>query len=212
MKTLELSGRLFDVPMDLLGHKAINWLTLWTTCFTACTASVPGQRESLIKMSKYALNLLKKQLSDIQQDDSLFSVDLIDNDFFKWEIWFVGPAGTLYENGSFHAVLNFPDDFPNNPPTMKITEEMWHPNIYADGTVCISILHPPGTDEFNEQETADERWRPILGVETIMVSFMSLLSSPNVDSPANVDAAIEMKTNPEVYKRKVRKLVEKTLG
>lgn len=38
-----------------------------------------------------------------------------------------------------------------------------HPNIYPDGRVCISILHPPGTDRFNEQETADERWRPILG-------------------------------------------------
>lgn len=215
-------------------------------------------------MSKYSLNLLKKQLNgnhritnrfcsivilsycpisfyisfllvlfhssslsiDLQQDDSLFSVDLIDDDFFKWEIWFVGPPGTLYENGSFHAILTFPEDFPNNPPTMKIKEEMWHPNsesssgsvwdeigtskisgsssewytdlllsyycnsVYPDGTVCISILHPPGTDVLNEQESADERWRPILGVESIMLSVMSMLGSPNVDSPANVDAAV----------------------
>ena len=24
--------------------------------------------------------------------------------------------------------------------------------VYPDGTVCISILHPPGKDEFNEME------------------------------------------------------------
>ncbi|CAJ1343946.1 unnamed protein product [Effrenium voratum] len=58
---------------------------------------------------------------------------------------------------------------------------MWHPNIYPDGRVCISILHPPGTDRFNDQETADERWRPILGVHSILISavFAPRLSVPN---------------------------------
>lgn len=88
-----------------------------------------------------------------------------------------------YEGGIFSAVLNFPGDFPNNPPEMKLSPqwlrswmlpschryqlcrllqiaaprrvrfetEMWHPNIYPDGRVCISILHPPGTDRFNDQ-------------------------------------------------------------
>ena len=29
--------------------------------------------------------------------------------------------------------------------------------VYTDGTVCISILHPPGKDEFNEMEEETER-------------------------------------------------------
>jgi hypothetical protein len=37
--------------------------------------------------------------------------------------------------------------------------------VYPDGKVCISILHTPGTDPHNEFEKAEERWRPILGVE-----------------------------------------------
>jgi ubiquitin-conjugating enzyme E2 G1 len=61
--------------------------------------------------------------------------------------------------------------------------------------VCISILHPPGTDEFNSQETADERWRPIHGVESILISVISMLNDPNVDSPANLDAAVEFRDN-----------------
>lgn len=56
--------------------------------------------------------------------------------------------------------------------------------------MCISILHPPGEDRYNEQESADERWRPILGVESIIVSVISMLSDPNDESPANIDAAV----------------------
>ena len=63
-------------------------------------------------------------------------------------------------------------------------------SVYEDGRVCISILHPPGEDRFNSQESADERWRPILGVEAIIVSVISMLSDPNDESPANIDAAV----------------------
>jgi len=30
--------------------------------------------------------------------------------------------------------------------------------VYNDGNVCISILHPPGKDEFNEQEQETEKY------------------------------------------------------
>lgn len=39
-----------------------------------------------------------------------------------------------------------------------------------------------------------ERWRPILGVEQIIVSVISMLSDPNDDSPANIDAAVSLFT------------------
>ena len=64
---------------------------------------------------------------------------------------------------------------------MKFLTEMWHPNstillsvVYPDGKVCISILHSPGTDPLNPQELSEERWRPILGVESIIVSVIPL--------------------------------------
>ncbi len=65
--------------------------------------------------------------------------------------------------------------------------------MYPDGRVCISILHPPGEDKFNEKESADERWRPILGVEAILVSVMSMLHDPNDESPANIDAGVSVR-------------------
>jgi ubiquitin-conjugating enzyme E2 G1 len=94
---------------------------------------------------------------------------------------------------------------------MKFITEMWHPNVFPDGKVCISILHKPGVDEFNPQEKAEERWRPVLGVEQILVSVISMLNDPNCDSPANVDAAVQLRKNPEQYKQKVRQLVIKSM-
>ncbi|CAE7878202.1 Ube2g1 [Symbiodinium sp. KB8] len=123
----------------------------------------------------------------------------------------IGPPGTYYNEGMFRCELTFPDDFPNMPPAMKFLDEVWHPNIYPDGKVCISILHPPGVDEMNAQETAEERWRPILGVEAVLISVISMLADPNIESPANIDAATQFRDDKKGFRRKVRRCVAKTL-
>ena len=89
---------------------------------------------------------------------------------------------------------------------MRFITKMWHPNIFPDGRVCISILHPPGTDELNAQETAEERWRPILGAESILLSVISMLNDPNIESPANLDASNEYRDDRLTYNKKVRVL------
>ena len=41
-------------------------------------------------------------------------------------------------------------------------------------------------------EKAEERWRPILGVDAILTSVINLLIEPNINSPANVDAGVSL--------------------
>ncbi|KAK8794307.1 hypothetical protein WA171_003431 [Blastocystis sp. BT1] len=115
------------------------------------------------------------------------------------------------EGGLFRAELSFPSDFPNNPPGMKFLSPMWHPNIYSDGTVCISILHSPGVDQFNEFESREERWRPILSVEAILISVQNMLSEPNENSPANIDAAKQYREDRTQFKKRVRRTVQDSL-
>ncbi|AFZ81741.1 ubiquitin-conjugating enzyme E2, putative [Theileria equi strain WA] len=163
-------------------------------------------------MAIIARELLKRQYIELTKDPcSMFSVGLEDDDIFKWRVCFEGPPETPYEGGIFSVILTFPEDFPNSPPQMLFEQEMWHPNIYPDGKVCISILHPPGTDRYNEQEKPEERWRPIFGVESILISVISMLGEPNLESPANVDAGIHLKSNPADYRKKVQRLARKTL-
>ena len=91
------------------------------------------------------------------------------------------------------------------------TKGFWHPNVYQDGKVCISILHEAKEDQFNQQEKLTEKWRPVLGVETVLVSVVSMLSDPNTESPANVEASVQLRSDPEGYKKRIRKLVRDSL-
>merc|ERR1739838_56771 len=170
------------------------------------------QRDRQTTMSTFAKSLLQKELKRLTSDpDSNFFIELVADNLFEWTCAFPGPEGSLYEGGYLTAVLKFPDDFPNHPPKMTFSLDLFHPNIYPSGEVCISILHEPGEDASNPQESAQERWRPIWTVEAILVSVISLLSDPNLDSPANIDAAVKLKESPEEYKRVVRRLAEKSL-
>lgn len=140
-----------------------------------------------------------------------FSAGLVDDsDIYKWEVLIIGPPDTLYEGGFFRAQLLFPDEYPLMPPRMKFITEMWHPNIESNGDVCISILHPPGDDEYG-YENASERWSPIHTVETILISVISMLADPNDESPANVDAAKQWRENYPEFKKKVLRLVRRSM-
>ncbi|KIK94173.1 hypothetical protein PAXRUDRAFT_828254 [Paxillus rubicundulus Ve08.2h10] len=157
--------------------------------------------------------LLRRQLTELtKRPVEGFSAGLVDDDnLYEWDVMIIGPPDTLSEGGFFKARLTFPPEYPLLPPKMRFITPMWHPNIYSDGVVCISILHAPGDDQYG-YEDAGERWMPVHTVETILVSVISLLSSetPNTDSPANVDAAKEVRTDISTYKKKVRRLVRRS--
>ncbi|VDM40076.1 unnamed protein product [Toxocara canis] len=106
------------------------------------------------------------------------------DDIYKWECDVI-----FSEGGLFKAELDFPKDYPQRPPKMRFTSEIWHPNIDKEGNVCISILHQPGDDQWG-YEKPEERWLPVHTVETILLSVISMLAEPNCNSPANVDAAV----------------------
>ena len=69
-----------------------------------------------------------------------------EENFFEWEAAITGPCGTYFEDGVFIACLSFPQDYPLNPPKMKFKSELFHPNIYPDGRVCIrwGLITTPG--------------------------------------------------------------------
>ncbi|KAF9933899.1 Ubiquitin-conjugating enzyme E2 7 [Linnemannia zychae] len=134
-----------------------------------------------------------------------------EENFFEWEALIEGPQDTPYEGGIFPATLTFPKDYPLSPPVMKFTCEMFHPNIYQDGTVCISILHAPGDDP-NMYESSSERWSPVQSVEKILLSVLSMLAEPNDESGANIEACKVWRSDREHFDEIVRSTVRKTLG
>lgn len=108
----------------------------------------------------------------------------------------IGPADTPFEDGTYRLLINFDEQYPNKPPNVKFISEIFHPNVYANGELCLDILQ--------------NRWSPTFDVSSILTSIQSLLNDPNISSPANVEAANLYKDHTSQYIKRVRETVEKS--
>ncbi|KAJ5665161.1 uncharacterized protein N7477_007609 [Penicillium maclennaniae] len=110
------------------------------------------------------------------------NVELHNDDIFKWDVALVVlNEDSLYYGGYFKATMTFPSNYPYSPPQFRFLVPIYHPNIYPDGKLCISILHPPGEDVMSG-ESAAERWSPAQRVESVLISILSLLDDAEVSS------------------------------
>jgi ubiquitin-conjugating enzyme E2 A len=111
-----------------------------------------------------------------------------------WEAIIFGPVDTPFEDGTFKLSLEFTEEYPNKPPAVKFISKMFHPNVYADGSICLDILQ--------------NRWSPTYDVSAVLTSIQSLLDEPNPNSPANSVAAQLYQENRREYEKRVQAIVE----
>eukprot|EP00029_Vermamoeba_vermiformis_P005057 TRINITY_DN1650_c0_g1_i1.p1 TRINITY_DN1650_c0_g1~~TRINITY_DN1650_c0_g1_i1.p1 ORF type:complete len:329 (-),score=97.45 TRINITY_DN1650_c0_g1_i1:194-1147(-) len=156
------------------------------------------------------VRLLQNQYKNIQKEpvEGLF-FEPDESNLQLWKIWVEGSKGTPYEGGIYQLQMTFPDTYPMEPPELRFISEFWHPNVYKDGKVCISILHPPGEDAMSG-ELPEERWLPTQTVTTVMLSVISMLADPNISSPANVDASVEWRDRRQQFCERCKVLAEKS--
>lgn len=157
-----------------------------------------------------AMKRLQMELKQqINEPNYYYSIEVDEKNFMKWNILLLGPADTIFEGGIFRCQIEFPKEYPNKPPSFKFVDKLYHPNIYPDGKVCISILHE-GEDQYG-YEHISERWNPSHSVNSILMSILSMLTAPNFESPANVDASKLWRDDFDKYKMNIYKLIAKTI-
>ena len=122
----------------------------------------------------------------LKEPNTYYSISIDNNNFLKWNIILLGPPETIFEGGFYNCQLEFTKDYPNKPPIFKFIDNLFHPNIYPNGKVCMSILHE-GIDATG-YENISERWNPSHSVNSILMSLLSILTEPNFESSANIDA------------------------
>lgn len=138
------------------------------------------------------------------------NISLINENILEWSVaLIVTNPDSPYYGGYFKARMSFPKNYPYEPPSFRFERPLWHPNVYDDGRLCISILHQPG-DDIMSGEAAGERWSPVQRVESVLISVLSLLDDAEVSSPANVDAGVMLRKDPEAYRERVRLDKEKS--
>ena len=156
-----------------------------------------------------ALKRLDSEYKQYKKDQSQFYIiDPDPKNFYIWNILILGPTDSIYEGGIFKCVIKFSLDYPNKAPDFKIITELPHPNIYPDGKVCISILHD-GNDILYGSEDISERWNPSHSVNSIIMSIILILITPNLDSIANVDNYKLIRDNYTEYKNIIYKIIAK---
>ncbi|XP_002131446.1 ubiquitin-conjugating enzyme E2 A [Ciona intestinalis] len=148
-------------------------------------------------MSTPARRRLMRDFKKIQDDPPTgVSGAPEDQNIMVWNALIFGPENTPFEDGTFKLKIEFTEEYPNKPPSVKFVSNMFHPNVYADGGICLDILQ--------------NRWSPTYDVSSILTSIQSLLDEPNPNSPANNQAAQLYTDNRREYEKKVCKVVEES--
>ncbi|CAJ0645526.1 696_t:CDS:2 [Entrophospora sp. SA101] len=138
-------------------------------------------------MSTEARRRLMRDFKRLQNDPpgGISGAPCPDN-ILLWNAVIFGPDGT------FKLVLQFDENYPNKPPSVKFISKMFHPNVYANGELCLDILQ--------------NRWSPTYDVAAILTSIQSLLHDPNPNSPANAEAANLYREHRKEYIRRVKEI------
>lgn len=76
----------------------------------------------------------------------------------------IGPADTPFEDGTFRLVMHFEEQYPNKPPGVKFISQMFHPNVYGTGELCLDILQ--------------NRWSPTYDVAAVLTSIQRSADHP----------------------------------
>lgn len=102
----------------------------------------------------------------------------------------IQPDEGMYKGGRFTFKFEIGPNFPHEPPKVRCQEKIYHPNIDLEGKVCLNILR--------------EDWKPVLNLNAVIVGLQFLFLEPNASDPLNKEAAEDLRSNREGFKRNVK--------
>ena len=115
---------------------------------------------------------IQKELADLQKDPPAnCSAGPTENDQFHWQATIVGPDDSPYAGGVFFLNIHFPTDYPFRPPKCNFITKIYHPNINANGSICLDILK--------------DAWSPAYTLWSLLEAIASVLTDKPVSGLVN---------------------------
>jgi ubiquitin-conjugating enzyme E2 D/E len=97
----------------------------------------------------------------------------------------MGPSDCPYHGGVFRLEIHFPSDYPFKPPKVIFLTKIYHPNVSANGAICLDILK--------------DNWSPALTVGKVLLSICSLLTDANPKDPLMPEIAEQFIRNRQEF-------------
>lgn len=101
------------------------------------------------------------------------------------------PEEGYWAGGQFDFSFRVPNEYPMKPPKVLCETQIYHPNIDAQGNVCLNILR--------------EDWKPVLNINHVVYGLQFIFIEPNPDDPLNKEAAKVLHENKQLFAQNVTK-------
>tara|TARA_B100000963_G_scaffold278699_1_gene247115 strand:+ start:9209 stop:9949 length:741 start_codon:yes stop_codon:yes gene_type:complete len=134
-------------------------------------------------MSKDSRKRLQKDIIDIiknplTEHGIYYTHD--DSDMLKGYAVIFGPGDTIYRHGAYMFGFKFPTNYPVSPPKLTyLTNDgntRFHPNLYRNGKVCLSVLNTWRGEGWTSCQTI----RSILLILVTLFHNKPLLNEPGI--------------------------------
>ncbi|KAF8809828.1 hypothetical protein BYT27DRAFT_7187097 [Phlegmacium glaucopus] len=126
-------------------------------------------------VSPAVMRRVMRELSDLEKNPPEgIRAQTSDEDMLDVTGIIEGPEGTPYAGGYFRVKFKFTEEFPAAPPKCWFATKIFHPNVGANGEICVNTLK--------------KDWKSTYGIGHILVTVKCLLIYPNPESALDEEA------------------------
>ena len=131
------------------------------------------------------------------------------NNLFMWDVKIPAKPNSIWYPGLFAATMEFPAEYPLKPPKVRFQpikgKPIFHPNVFPDGVVCMSIINPD--DGRMHAYGKGGTWKPSITIKEVLLSLQAFLDESNALAAGREEAYKLRQSNFDEYKRRVKEQV-----
>jgi len=128
-------------------------------------------------ISSESVKRLIRDIKDIKKnplhDEGIYYIH-DDTNMLEGYAYICGPKDSVYYGGNYFYKFTFPNDYPYRPPKVEFLngggidgKTRFHPNMYKNGKICLSILNTWRGDQWTGCQT----------IRSILLTILSILDS-----------------------------------